>query len=332
MKRLIFAVFLLFVVIITGTIGYILIEKWNFLDSIYMTIITIATVGFHEVGELTLFGRIFTIGLIIMGIGIVGYTIANLSAFIIEGDIRNLFKERKMMKQIVKLKNHIIVCGYGKTGLEIIQEFEKFKKNYLIIEKNEQKADELKNQGHLVLLGDATDDMILEKAGVKQADGLIATLSNDADNVYIVLTARGMNPDIRIIAQSIDAQSCKKLLHAGANKIVSPYTIAGRRMARLLLTPGIVNFLEVMVQNQEIELKIEEIYIQDGSSLTGKMLKESNIKAETDGAHVIGIKKGDDKIIINPQGDTVLQEGNTLYALGNNLQIMKLQTLAGAKS
>ncbi|UCE07280.1 MAG: potassium channel protein [bacterium] len=328
MQRIIIAVILLCCVVTIGTVGYILIQQWNLLDSLYMTIITIGTVGFHEVKQLSHSGRIFTIALIIFGIGIGSYTIANLSAFIIEGHIQNLFKGRKMEKQINQLNNHIIVCGYGSTGLETIDELARAKKQFVVIENNENKVEELKKHGHLVLNGDATDDEILVRAGVVRAKGLIATLSNDADNVYVVLTARGMNPDLRIVARAIDQLSCKKLIRAGADKVVSPYSIAGHRMARLLLSPGIVDFLEVMIQSEELELKIEEVKLIKGSLLENKQLRESNIKSETDGAMVIGINKKGERIVVNPPGNTLLEDEDILYVLGNDSQIEKLKQLA----
>jgi voltage-gated potassium channel len=328
MQRIIIAVILLCFVVIIGTIGYIAIQKWNLLDSLYMTIITIGTVGFHEVRELNYSGRIFTIGLIIFGIGIGSYALANLSAFIIEGHIQNIFRGRKMEKQISKIADHIIVCGYGNTGVETVDELVKSKKPFVVIENDDHKVEELKRDGFLVLHGDATDDEVLERAGVNRADGLIASLSNDADNVYVVLTAKGMNPKLRIVARAIDQLSCKKLIRAGADKVVSPYSIAGRRMARLLLNPGIVDFLEVMIQSEELELKIEEVKLHKNSRLENKLLKESNIKAETDGASVIGINKKGKKIIVNPPGNTVLEDEDILFILGNDSQIDKLKHLA----
>lgn len=328
MQRIIIAVILLCCVVIIGTIGYSLIQKWNLFDSLYMTIITIGTVGFHEVRELSHVGRVFTIGLIIFGIGIGSYALANLSAFIIEGQIQNIFRGRKMEKQINQLKNHIIVCGYGNTGVETVDELIKAKKQFVVIEKDENKAEELKQHGHLVLEGDATDDEVLERAGVNQANGLIATLANDADNVYVVLTAKGMNPKLRIVARAIDQLSCKKLIRAGADKVVSPYSIAGRRMARLLLSPGIVDFLEVMIQSEELELKIEEVKLHENSKLVNKLLRESNIKAETDGATVIGINKKGKKIIVNPPGNMVLENEDILFILGNDFQIDRLKLMA----
>ena len=179
--------------------------------------------------------------------------------------------------------------------------------------------------------GDATEDEILEQAGVRRADGLITTLPNDADNVYVVLTARGMNANLRIVARAIDEPSMKKLMRAGASKVISPYSIAGKRMANLLLKPRIVDFLDVMTQSVEFELKIEEVRIEKHSPLINKLLKESNIKAETDGATIIGYIDDEDKIVVNPPGDLVLKEGMVLFALGNSHQISKLLKLARCK-
>ncbi|MBC8182430.1 NAD-binding protein [candidate division KSB1 bacterium] len=329
MKRLIFPIVMLLIIILAGTLGYVFIEQWSLFNSFYMTVITIGTVGFHEVAEMSQDGRIFTVGLIIFGIGVGGYAIASLTSLIVEGHIRSLIRGKKMEKQIIQLKNHVVVCGYGKTGTEIIEELKKLKQQFVVIEKDEHKVEELKEHGQLVLFGDATEDEILEKAGVSNASGLIASLPHDADNVYVVLTAREMNPKLRIIARSIDDKSCKKLMRAGADKVVSPYSIAGRRMARLLLTPGIVDFLEVMVQSSELELKIEEVLLHKSSPFVNKQLRESNIKAETKGAMVIGIKKSDGKVIVNPPGDILLEQGITLYVIGNNAQVEKLSEMAG---
>ncbi|OQX87795.1 hypothetical protein B6D60_03190 [candidate division KSB1 bacterium 4484_87] len=327
-KRLLISLLLLFIIICTGTFGYVLIEKWRFFDSLYMTVITIGTVGFHEVMPLSYSGKIFTIWLIVFGIGVGGYALANLSAFIIEGHIRNVFRSRKMQKRINQLNNHIIVCGYGRTGVVIINEFVKSKSPFVIVEINTDLAEELKTNGFLVLEGDATDDEILEQAGVHRAAGLVTTLPNDADNVYVTLTARGMNPKLRIVSRAIDDLSSRKLMRAGADKVISPYAIAGKRMANLFIKPGIVDFLDVMTQSEEFELKIEEVRIEKTSALINKRLRESNIKGETGGATIIGYLDTDEKIMINPPGDLLLHDGLILYALGTNEQIQRLLDLA----
>ncbi len=330
-NRLIISFSFLIVVVAVGTIGYMIIENWHFFDALYMTIITIGTVGFREVAPLSHPGQVFTMWLIIFGIGVGGYALANLSAFIVEGHIQNIFRGRKMQKQINQLQNHIIVCGYGRTAVEIVNELVKAKKPFVIIENKEDVIEELKAHGLLVLDGDATDDEVLEEAGVYRAEGLITTLPNDADNVYVVLTARGMNPKLRIVSRAIDEQSSRKLMRAGANKVISPYAIAGKRMANLLLKPRIVDFLDIMSQSEELELKIEEVKIEKNSPLVNHTLRESNIKAETGGATVIGYLDSSGRIIINPPGELVLKEGLVLFVLGTNQQINRLLELARGK-
>lgn len=329
MNRIVVALFLILGIISFGTLGYMIIEKWDFFNSIYMTIITISTVGFSEIGVLSAKGRTLTMILIVLGIGIGGYTIGNLSAFLIEVQIQNLFRGRKMEKNISTMKNHIIVCGYGRTGAEIVEVLRADSKEFLLIEKDENRILEAQEKNCLVITGNATDDEVLIKAGVERATGLITALGNDADNLYVVLTARGMNPDLKIIARGIDDTAGTKLKRAGANNVVSPFTIAGRRMASLVMKPQIVEFLEVMVNSGEFELKLEQITINKKSYLVNKKLNQSNIKSETDGATIIGIKKSDEeKMTINPMGNTLLEENDILIALGNDAQISKLIEIA----
>ena len=332
MKQILIPVILIFVIIFSGTFGYMVIERWKLFDALYMTIITISTVGFHEVSNLGIKGRIFTLFLIILGIGVGSYTIGRLSAFLIEGKIQYLFKGKKMEKKISSLTDHIIVCGFGRTGSEILSILNKIHPNFVIIDRDENKILEAQQKDFLALQGDATDDEILKKAGVHSAFGLITALGNDAENVYVVLTARGLNNKLRIIARGIDETSSKKLIRAGADKVVSPFSIAGRRMAYLATHPEVVEFLEIMNRSAEIELKLEQVLIEKKSHLVNKKLNESNIKSETDGAMVVGIKKFQNKeMIVNPPGEMMLEEGDVLVALGNNAQIDKLTELSQKK-
>ncbi|MBD3288475.1 potassium channel protein [candidate division KSB1 bacterium] len=332
MKQILTPVILIFIIILSGTLGYMIIEKWRLFDALYMTIITISTVGFHEVAYLGIKGRIFTLFLIILGIGVGGYTIGKLSAFLIEGKIQHLFKGKKMEKKISSLKDHIIVCGLGRTGSEIISILNIIHPNFVIVDRDDDKVLEAQQKDYLVLQGDATDDDILKKAGVHNAFGLISALGNDAENVYVVLTARGLNSKLRIIARGIDETSSKKLIRAGADKVVSPFSIAGRRMAYLTTHPEVVEFLEIMNRSAELELKLEQVLIHKKSYLVNKKLNESNIKSETDGAMVVGIKKNQsNKMIVNPPGEMVLEEDDILVALGNNSQIEKLTELSQKK-
>ena len=332
MKNIIIATILILGMLLCGTLGYMIIEKKSVLESFYMTVITISTVGFGEVFKLSLTGRIFTILLIFSGISIGGYTIVNLTAFLIEGHIRDLFRSKKMEKEITRLKNHIVVCGYGRTGSKICDLLHENKKKFIIIDRNEAAILEAHDKKFLIIHGDATDDEVLKQSGVAKASSLITSLGNNADNVYVVLTAREMNKNLRIIARSVDEASCKKLVRAGADKTVSPFSIAGRRMAYLATRPEIVEFLEVMTQSSEIELKLEQVRLCKKSQLINKKLNQSNIKSETNGAMIIGIKKsGIEEMVVNPPGEMILKEGDILMALGNDSQLAKLKEISEKK-
>ncbi|MBN2013382.1 NAD-binding protein [candidate division KSB1 bacterium] len=323
------ALLLILAVIIVGTIGYMTIEGWGLLNSIYMTVITISTVGFSEVNPLTPTGRLLTMILIVLGIGIGGYTIGNLSVFLLEGHIQNIIRGRRMQRNISSLKNHIIVCGFGRTGTEIVEELNNDDVDLLIVDNDDSRIAEAQDQGLLVVAGNATDDDVLRKCNVENAKGLIATLGNDADNLFIVLSAREMNKTMKIIVRGVDETSTRKFIRAGADNVVSPFSIAGRRMATLVTKPQIVEFLEVMMQSGEFELKIEQVVLGEKSALVGTKLNQSNIKSRTDGASVIGIKKGEDgEMIVNPCGDTVLERNDILIVLGNTMQIDLLKGLA----
>ena len=326
MKKIVFALLLVVCILFGGTFGYMLLEGWGLFDAFYMTIITISTVGFHEVASLGKDGRIFTVILIVLGIGVGGYTIGQITSFIVEGNIRNIFKGRRMEKEIALLSNHVIVCGYGRTGAEIVETLRNNRKRFVIIDKDESTVLELQGKGFVALADDATDDDVLRKAGVENAFCLITALGNDADNVYVVLTARGINPKLRIIARAVDQSSSKKLIRAGADKVVSPFEIAGRRMAYLATNPDIVEFLEVMTRSSDIELKIDQVTIGEKSRLKDSKLNQSDIRSLTGGAMVIGIKKrSDGRMIVNPPGETLLEEEDILVVLSNDIQLEKLQ-------
>lgn len=328
MRRLIIAPILLLFVLISGTTGYIIIENWTLLDAFYMTVITIATVGFHEVGQLSQAGRLFTTLLIFFGIGVGGYAIGNITAFLVEGEIWNFYRGRKMLNQISKLKNHVILCGYGKIGVEVAKVLQDLKKSFVIIESVPEKVNDALEEGYLAIQGDGTDEDMLEKCGIKCAFGLISAISNDSSNVYLVLTAREMNNKLRIVARGVGDLSAKKLLKAGADKVISPYSIAGTRMASILVKPEIIEFIDVMTESDELELKLEEVILSEKSLLVNKQLNQSNIKQETEGAMVMAIKKKGKKMIINPPGNMVLESEDILVALGNNAQLVRLREIA----
>ena len=278
------------IIFFSGTFGYVLIEGWPLADSFYMTIITISTVGFQEVKTLSEGGRIFTACLIVIGIGTFGYGFANIAAFFIEGEFKELIRTRKMEKIIQNIANHIIICGYGDEGRHAGEELSRSKVSFIIIEKNLELTEKLLEDGLLVLHGDATQDDVLLKAGVEVTKGLIAAVPEDSVNVFVTLTARGFNPDLKIVARAADESTVAKLFRAGANKVISSAEIGGRRMASMLIRPKVVDFLDVIMNDQELALRLEEVDINKKSPFVGKSIRELEIRGRT-GSLVIAYQR-----------------------------------------
>ncbi|MBU0533784.1 MAG: potassium channel protein [Candidatus Omnitrophica bacterium] len=320
------AVLLLIIVIAGGIFGYMAIEDWTFLDALYMTIITVATVGFEEVHNLSTTGRIFTIGLIISSISILAYGITAISSFIIEGQFREIGRRRKMEAKIKKLKNHFIVCGEGKVCLQVVEELQRAKVSFVVIANNIQAFEE--DQGLTLIQGDATDDEILKKAKIEDAKGLIACLNSDTDNLFITLSARALNPKLNIVAEAREEISQSKMLKAGANNVISPDIIGGRRMASVLLRPTVVSFLDVMTRgDNDVTLRLEEVKLCPNSTLVGKTLNDTEIRKKT-GTLVVAIKDNETGIIkYNPPSHSILKAEDILLVLGEEETINKLSQL-----
>ncbi len=271
-KRLTILIILILSVFTFGTAGYVIIEGWSVLDSLYMTIITVTTIGFKEVAPLSRSGRIFTIVFVLFGVGVLAYALNTGVRIIFEGEIQKAFGRRKLEKKIQLLMNHYIVCGYGRMGQIICGELRARMEPFIVIEKELQEVDA--DEETLFIFGDATRDRILSAAGIERAKGLVSVLSTDAQNLFVVLSARGLNPDLTIIARAGEEGSQKKLVRAGADRVVSPYQIGGLRIAHTILKPAVVDFLEFATKSGNIELQMEEIRVQERSELTGVSLHE----------------------------------------------------------
>ena len=301
--------------------GYSILEGWPIVDSLYMTIITMTTVGYGEVRPLSEYGRLFTIGLIITSIGIVGYVFSALTAFVVEGEVRQIIRGRKMDKQIAKLKNHIILCGIGRTGLHIAEEFYRTHTPFVVIEQDEEALEALSRfQDILHLQRDATQDETLLLAGIKQARGLVTTLREDKDNVFVVLCARSLNPDLRIIARLVEDKNEELLRKAGADHIVSPDAIGGIRMASVMLRPTVVAFLDEILRVTGQTLRMEEMQVDDFPALLNRSLGEVNIRKRT-GALVVAIKSFKHGYQFNPGAQTILRSGDILIVIGTEDQV-----------
>jgi voltage-gated potassium channel len=327
-KRLLLTFGLIFLAIAFGTTGYMVVEGWNFLDSLYMTITTLTTVGYKEVHELSQTGMIFTIILILVGVGTVLYALSSGAKVILEGELQELFGRKRLEKKIKDTKEHYIVCGYGRMGRIICKELKGEKVPFLVIEKS---ADALANAGAvLILTGDATSDEMLKEAGIEKAKGLITVLPTDAENLYVVLSARGLNPNLFIVARAGEEGSESKLLRAGANKVVSPYSIGGLRIAHTILRPAVVDFIEFATKTGNIELQMEEITIPEGSDLIGRSLDQCGIGKEL-GIIIVGIKRESGEMRFNPTFRTTIKAGDTLIALGEISKLKQLEQMSGAK-
>jgi voltage-gated potassium channel len=322
-------VILLFILILFGTVGYMLIERWNLLDSLFMSVITLTTVGYGQVHPLTQSGIIFTIIYILFGVILFLYLAAQFANSLSSFNLDKHLRKQNMEKKLKLLKNHIILCGFGRTGYEIALQLKRYKIEFIIVDKDpsvEEKASEFEAP---FILGDATEDETLQKAGILKAKGLLCALSDDVDNLYIVLSAKNINPDLIIVTRCIKAQNESKFKKAGANKIILPYEISGRRMVSSIIKPAVVDFLDVVVHTKghELELEMEQYCIKAGGTLENTTIYDSAIRQQT-GIIVIGIKR-EDGFISSPSPETVLKANDCLIILGTIQQLTNFEKFAG---
>lgn len=307
-----------------GVLGYMVIVGMGLMDALYMTVITLSTVGYREVQPLGTAGQVFTIVLIFGGFGIVLYSASLIAREIIEGEFQRTFGRRKVQRQIEQLSDHFIVCGFGRMGRIVCKELVAKPVPFVVIERSAEALRDVEAEQFLTVEGDATEDHILLQAGIKRARGLVSALSTDSDNVYVALTARELNPDLLIVARAEDARSERKLLHAGATRVVSPYVIGGHRMAHALLRPAVLDVIDLATHYRSIELQIEEVQIPKDGVGEGVTLQDSGIR-QTLGIIVIAIKKPNGEMVFNPSSDARIVEGDRLVVIGQTANLRELE-------
>ncbi len=322
-SRIKLSLILLLLTILVGVFGYHIVEGMSYFDSLYMTIITISTVGFHEVKDLSVAGRVITIIIISTGITIGAYTIGTILRMLIEGEFRKTFGRRKVEKTIQKIKDHYIICGYGRIGGLICMELQEHNKKVVVIENQPDAIVALETDKVVYLAADATQDESLINAGIMNARAIVTAVKSDADNVYIALTAKGLRSAVYVLSRASDEKNELKLIRAGAARVVSPYHIGGKRMAQVLIRPTVVDFIDSAIMGGELGLLMEELMVQPGSSLIGKNLIESNLRNEY-GVIIVLIKKADGAMKFNPLPTEILEENDVLVMLGKKADMDRM--------
>lgn len=325
-KRLLLILAAFATIVTSGTLGYEFIEHWSWFDSLYMTLITLTTVGYGETHPLSQNGRLFTMILLIAGVGFVTLSIGSMAEFLVEGRIRQILGRRKMVRKIEELFDHYIICGYGRLGRIIGKELQKSGIPFVVIDSEDEIVEKLLGEDILAVSGNATEDSVLIKAGIKNARGVVTVLKTDADNVFVSLTSRVLNPDLFILARAEEEGAEQKLLLAGADKVISPYSIGGHRMAMAILKPAIVDFIDLATQSNKMEIRMEAIEVKPRSRIKEKSLMDTAIRQNL-GIIIIAIKRKNGEMFFNPAPDTIIFPGDSLIAMGAVNQLHELEDM-----
>jgi voltage-gated potassium channel len=332
LRRIARAVAVLAMVIVVGTLGYVVLEGWSLLDALYMTVITIGSAGFEEVRDLSNnpSGRIWTMVVLLAGIGSVAFVVSSLVQVLVEGTVTGYFRRRRMEKMIDRLTGHYLVCGFGRVGREAAGEFRAEEIPFVVIDQDESVIRECEELGYLAVLGNASDDDVLATAGIADAKGLVAAVDSDADNVFVVLSARRANPKLRIVARTDSEESSNKLRVAGADRTLSPYAVGGKRLARLAAHPSVVEYLDFVTQREQgPEFRLEELQVSGGSDGRSRRFGElRGIEGEA-GARILAIKRGDNSFNVTPSEQDEIFPGDSLIVLGSPEQVRRMEVLIG---
>ncbi len=321
-RKVLWGVLALVAIIFIGTVGYELIEGWGFLDALFMTVTTITTVGYNEVHPLSTGGQIFTIFLIVGGVGGALYALTGIIQYIIEGNLGTILGRQRMKKKIEELNGHFILCGFGRVGEEIARTFQAEGKSFVVIENRVGAIARLEQTDFLFVNGDATRDEVLKEAGIERACGLVAAVGTDADNTYIVLSARGLHSDLTIEARACSKEGVAKLERAGANRVIWPESIGARRMAMLAMRPAVADFIDAVAYSHEGQIELENVHVGKESRLIGRTFKD--IRGDI-GIVILARKKETGVLIPNPADEEAIQDGDLLIVIGTKAQLAALE-------
>ena len=319
----VFAVALLLLIIAGGTAGYVAIEGWGAWDAFYMTIITVTTVGYREGHDLSRRGEVFTVVLLLSGVGAALYTFTLLATVVVEGGLPKRLQRRRHERMLDTIKDHFIICGYGRIGSIVAHQFRRQQIPYVVIERSSERLQTAIEDGALGVEADASREDVLKRVGIERARGLIAAVGTDAENVYTVLSARVMRPDLFIIGRAETEDATIKLKRAGANRVISPYQIGGVQIAQTALRPAVVDFMELATSAENLELAMEQIPIAADSALANRSIVEANLRSKY-GVIVIGIQREDNRMEFNPEPDTAIRAGDKLVVLGRPESLKRL--------
>lgn len=325
-------VFVLAAVTALGTLGFFILEDIDIFEAFYTTVITISTVGFNEIeGGFSTAGRVLTILVVIGGVGSALYTATSGLELALERLIGGERQTRRTQRMVDSLSNHVILCGYGRVGLAVAEDLNRRGTDVVIVEIDQERADRAAASGATVVLGDATHNAALERAGIAQARGLVAAVRHDSDNLVITLSAKALNPGVVVVARSDNVENSEKTILAGADQVVAPQVVGARRLAALVDRPQLVEFMDLVVGSQVVQVEIEKCVIAEGAELADTSLRDSQVRSRS-GALVLGIENVETGLSLNPDPDTVVRAGNVILALGSEAQLRVLHELAGAAS
>ena len=314
-RHLIISLSLAFIILVIGTLGYMVVEDWSFMDALYMTVITVSTVGFGEVRQVDQVGRIFTIFIVLTGVGFSVYVAGAVVQFMVEGQIRRIMGRRRLDQKLKRLKSHYIICGYGRIGSVLVRKLHRKIADVVVVDNNPDLTAAMAEDGVLCVEGDATEEATLIKAGIERAKGLVSVLATDTDNVFLVLTARQLNPDLDIIARAGEERSKAKLKAAGATTVESPYEMGALRLAQRILRPKVTSFLDFALSTKRKDILMEELPVSNASGLANLTLKDSGIRQRYN-LIVIAIEKATGEMLFNPSFEALITAGDTLIAVG----------------